>query len=225
MDFANRGNRPTQPLDPKDTMGAQRTQQFKSFSSGNKSMDIGKASSIFILIATSLLVLALIFMLVISNSDKDNGNKEASLIKTDKYQALFLDSQDGQVYFGKLGIYNDDLYVLRDVYYVRVENPIQPEGTGAQQANISLAKLGAELHCPEDEMFISRDKLLYWENLNDEGQVVTAIKEYKDSGRTVECRSNNSNDQSQGNNTNQSTQQNNANQQSQNQEETEANNP
>ncbi len=188
MDFASRGNQPTQPVDPKNASGAQRTPQFKNFSSGGGSMDIGKASSIFILIATSVLILALIFALVFTNRDKDGSNKEASLIKTDKYQAVFLNSQDGQVYFGKLGIYNKDLYVLKDIYYVRVENPIQPEGTQAQQANISLAKLGAELHCPDDMMFVSREKVLYWENLNDDGQVVTAIKDYKDSGRAVECK-------------------------------------
>jgi hypothetical protein len=189
MDFSSRGNRPTQPVASKDNLGAQQTPQIKSFSAGGgSSMDIGKASSIFILIATSVLVLALIFALIFTNRDKDSANKEADLIKTDKYQAVFLNSQDGQVYFGKLGIYNKDLYALTDIYYVRVENPIQPEGTQAQQANISLAKLGAELHCPDDMMFVSRDKVLYWENLNDDGQVVSAIKDYKDSGRTVECK-------------------------------------
>ena len=100
---------------------------------------------------------------------------------------MFLNSADGQVYFGKLGTYNSDLYVLTDIYYVRVENPIQPEGASQEaQPNISLAKLGSELHGPEDVMYIARDKVLYWENLKDDGQVVTAITKYKETGETTD---------------------------------------
>ncbi len=72
---------------------------------------------------------------------------------------------------------------MTDIYYVRVENPIQPEGANQQQQpNISLAKLGNELHGPEDVMFIARDQLLYWENLKNDGQVVTAITNFKENG-------------------------------------------
>ena len=78
------------------------------------------------------------------------------------------------------------MYVLSDIYYVRVENPIQPEGASQEaQPNISLAKLGNELHGPQDVMYVSRDKVLYWENLKDDGQVVKAITEYKKTGETT----------------------------------------
>lgn len=185
MDFANRNRPAQQPAPQKDGLGMQTPQaQARNFG-GGKSMDIGKASSIFVLVATAVLVLALIFALVF-NDGAGKKNKEGVLINPDKYQAVFLNSQDGQVYFGKLAIYNDDLYVLSDIYYVRVENPIQPEGQNQQQqANISLAKLGNELHAPEDVMYISREKVLYWENLKDDGQVVKAITKYKaDGGKT-----------------------------------------
>jgi hypothetical protein len=165
----------------------QQEQQNQSFQPMNnsekkskKKFDFGKITSSVLLIGTTLLVLALIFGLVFGVG---GGSKEAEQIQTDKYQAVFLNSQDGQVYFGKLDIYNKDLYKLTDIYYVRVENPIQPEGANqTQQPNISLAKLGNELHGPQDVMYISRDKVLYWENLKDDGQVVTAITSYKANG-------------------------------------------
>lgn len=110
------------------------------------------------------------------------GGSSESAIKKDQYQAVFLNSQDGQVYFGKLEVYSENYYKLTDIFYVRVEQRIQPEGQNAQsqsQQSISLAKLGNELHGPEDEMYISKDKVLFWENLKESGQVVTAIREYK----------------------------------------------
>ena len=125
-----------------------------------------------------LATLVLIFMVIGGSKGLD------SAVKKDRYQAVFLNSQDGQVYFGKLTAYNQQYYRLTDIFYVRVENKIQPEGqaqanASATQQSISLAKLGNELHGPEDEMFISKDKVLFWENLKNDGQVVKAITEYK----------------------------------------------
>ncbi len=202
MDFANRGNQPAQQSAP-NTGGGMMPQlnnnnngSMKKPSMNKGGVDFGKLSSIFMLVGVSLIAVVLIVGLVFGGKGTKYA-KEGELISTDKYQAVFLNSQDGQVYFGKLGIYNPDLYVLTDIYYVRVDNPIQPEGADqAQQANISLAKLGAELHCPDDVMYISRDKVLYWENLQDKGQVVSAIKTYKDSGKAVECNANASTDAS-----------------------------
>ena len=189
MDFANRGNRPVQQQQqpaPQMSSGGDNNFSLPSKNSSKKGLDFGKLSSVFVLFGVTILVAVLIIALVFGGKETDSGNKESALIKSDKYQAVFLDSQDGQVYFGKLGIYNDDLYVLTDIYYVRVENPIQPEGANQQQqANISLAKLGNELHGPEDVMYIARDKVLYWENLKDDGQVVSAITEFKKNGGTT----------------------------------------
>jgi hypothetical protein len=189
MDFANRGNRPG--LTPQQPIGSQQEKSSPSFQPGNNNEkksktkpDFGKLTTGILLIGTTVLMLALILGLVFgAGSDNKETVNEASLIDTSKYQAVFLDSQDGQVYFGKLEVHNSDFYVLTDIYYVRVENPIQPEGANQQQQpNISLAKLGNELHGPEDFMFIRRDKVLYWENLKDDGQVVTAITEFKANG-------------------------------------------
>lgn len=105
----------------------------------------------------------------------DNGG-----VARDKYQAVFLNND--QVYFGKITKVNDDTLVLTDIYYLQ---QTQKEGanqnqTSGQTANqTSLAKLGDELHGPQDQMNINMDQVLFWENLKDDGKVVTAIKEYK----------------------------------------------
>lgn len=98
-------------------------------------------------------------------------------VKSNQYQAVFL--SNGQVYFGKLTSVNDNRYVLEDIYYLQQQQDVQSQENdeAAQDPELSLAKLGSELHGPESEMFISADQVLFWENLTDESQVVAAIKE------------------------------------------------
>lgn len=128
------------------------------------------------MISVALLVAAVIAFVVFGGA-----KTESDLIKTKQYQAVFLNDQSGQVYFGKLSVVNAKFYRLTDIFYVHVEQ-VQPESKDTTSQNVSLAKLGNELHGPEDEMFISRDKVLFWENLKDNGKVVTAITAYKANG-------------------------------------------
>ncbi len=186
MDFANRGNETLQDSQQPTRTSLNNGQASRTFQpvkkqdKKKKRFDFAKASSIFMLFAGALLIIAIIVGVAFGTS---GGNKEKDLIQGSKYQAVFLSSQDGQVYFGKLSIYNNNIYRLTDIYYVRVDNPIQPEGAKQKkQPNISLAKLGNELHGPQDAMYIARNKVLYWENLKNDGKVVTAITEFKKNG-------------------------------------------
>ena len=99
------------------------------------------------------------------------------------YQAVFL--SNGQVYFGRASNRNSTYVTLRDVYYLQVNQVLQPvEGKKEpqQQQALSLAKLGiSELHKPKDEMFINRDHILFIEDLESDSQVVQAIARYKES--------------------------------------------
>ena len=97
-------------------------------------------------------------------------------IETDKYQAVFM--TNGQVYFGKLADVTHAYADLTDVYYLQVQQAVQPAATD-QKSQVSLTKLGSELHGPTDKMHISRDQILFWENLKDDSTVVKAIKDYK----------------------------------------------
>ena len=136
--------------------------------------------------AVTVLFVSIIVFVAVGGS-----KSESELIKKDKYQAVFLSDTSGQVYFGKLKSLNAKYYQLTDIFYVKVDNAVQPDKTNTSSQNISLAKLGNELHGPEDSMYISRDKVLFWENLKDDGQVVKAITEYKKNGSTTQSSSQN----------------------------------
>jgi hypothetical protein len=97
------------------------------------------------------------------------------------YQAVFL--TNGQVYFGKVDNGSTDPVVLRNVYYLQVTQQLQPEPNPSVSPNavpqISLVKLGNELHGPKDEMRITRSQVLFIEDLKDDSQVVKAISAAK----------------------------------------------
>ena len=100
-------------------------------------------------------------------------------IKGDKFQALFL--TNGQVYFGHLSQVDGSYAKMSDIYYLQVQQAVQPADNKAkkEEQQVSLTKLGNELHGPEDAMHISRDQILFWENLKDDSKVVQAIKEHQ----------------------------------------------
>ena len=105
-------------------------------------------------------------------------------VKVKQYQAVFL--TNGQVYFGKVSHVDSSYVKLTDIYYLQVQQTVQPkDNTAANASNqqVSLAKLGGELHGPEDVMFVSRQQVLFWENLKSDGKVAKAISDYKASGQ------------------------------------------
>lgn len=97
------------------------------------------------------------------------------------WQAVFL--SNGQVYFGQIEKQNQAEVVMKDIYYLQVTRPLQQTAEGQQQADsqgeLSLVKLGNELHGPTDAMHVNRDQILFIEDLKDDSNVVTAIANYK----------------------------------------------
>jgi len=130
---------------------------------------------VLMILVTVLAVFALIFALVKAYSAVTSN----SSVKSSQFQALFL--TNGQVYFGHLTHINSGYVELTDIYYLQVQQTVQPtSGTSsstssAANQNVSLTKLGNEIHGPEDQMFVSRSQVLFWENLKNSGKVVTAI--------------------------------------------------
>ena len=108
-----------------------------------------------------------------------NVNKTAT-VKTTGWQAVFL--SNGQVYFGQIVNLSNDQLVLEEIYYLQVTQQIQPAPEGQQpqeaQQNLSLVKLGNELHGPKDKMQINMDHVLFTEELKADSSVVSAIKDY-----------------------------------------------
>lgn len=172
MDQLNRVNGPINPGQAPGLHNAG-APKIKKPGKGNGALKI--AGIVGVALLTVLVILAIVGALY--KSTQGIGAE----IKEDKYQAVFLNSADGQVYFGKLNVFNKEYYKLTDIYYVRVQQ-VQPNPNEQAQQNISLAKLGSEIHGPEDVMYIQKDDVMFWENLKDDGQVVTAIKKYKQDG-------------------------------------------
>lgn len=136
-----------------------------------------KNTSVALLFSVTILVAALILFLLFASPQS-----EANFIEDDKNQAVFLNG--GKVYFGQVTHLNSEYLRLVDIYYLRVNQQVQPaEGEDVpaipQDGDISLVKLGCELHGPKDEMLINRDQIIFWENLKDDGQVSEAIAEFK----------------------------------------------
>jgi hypothetical protein len=114
-------------------------------------------------------------------------NSGAVAIDSSKYQAVFFNN--GQIYFGKLQSVNNDYMKLTDIFYLQSQQPTDnkdatnPQKTSASQTNVQLIKLGDEIHGPEDEMVISKDQVLFYENLKPDGKVAQSIQKFKDSGK------------------------------------------
>lgn len=99
---------------------------------------------------------------------------ESELVDSERLQAVFLTND--QVYFGKITSINDKYVVLSNIYYLQTSSTNKTTTSN----NISLVKLGCELHKPQDRMVISQEQVSFWENLQADGQVAKAVKSYAD---------------------------------------------
>ena len=116
---------------------------------------------------------------------RNTAFNETKNINTNEYQAVFL--TNGQVYFGKLSNLNNKYVTISDIFYLQVQQSQSSDGKSLQNASsstdtgaqVSLAKLGSELHGPEDKMYVASDQVLFWENLTNSGKVAQAISAYR----------------------------------------------
>lgn len=132
-----------------------------------------------IVIVLVVLVLGIVAWLTMSKSQNAGTGIDSS-----KYQAVFF--TNGQVYFGKLQSFNDDYMKMTDIYYLQTQeaqtetdDKKNPQETAPDQGNVQLIKLGNEVHGPEDAMIISRDQVLFYENLKNDGKVAQTISQAK----------------------------------------------
>ncbi len=169
----NRGGRPNQPSGTPagHPVSATPTGNVKNISKG---LSLRTA-----LTAGGAVLVALLVFFIVNNAGGLARGGEAGNVDGKKMQAVFLNG--GQVYFGKIDDLNSDYMKVKDIYYLRVNQQVQPNQANTQNASndISLVKLGCELHGPQDSMVINREHVIFWENLKDDGQVAKAVAEYK----------------------------------------------
>ena len=111
---------------------------------------------------------------------RNTSYNENQNINTSGFQAVFL--TNGQVYFGKLADLNNKYVTITDIYYLQVQSNTGLQGSsssGSNNSQVSLAKLGSELHGPKDKMYIASGQMLFWENLKTDSKVVQAINKYQ----------------------------------------------
>lgn len=118
-----------------------------------------------------IVVLALLLIGIGVSKYKRRG---VPAIDPNVYQAVFFDNN--QQYFGHLHNIKSKMPYLTDIYYVRTQGPV-PENL--QQQQFTLIKLGNEIHGPEDVMYFNLDRVLYWENLRSDSEVVKGIYKEK----------------------------------------------
>lgn len=175
MDFRNRNGRPAninQTINPGD---AQPSPDAGGTASSKKVPRVRQVINPFNLIMLFCIAIVLLGVTWLAIFIKEPN--EARYIDKDRLQAVFLEG--GQVYFGSVGELNDEFMRLHNIYYLRVEQQVQPEQEAQQdEQQISLAKLGCELHGPEDMMLINRSQIIFWENLKEDGQVTQAVKQF-----------------------------------------------
>jgi len=119
------------------------------------------------------------YLIVVNSGLNSSSNKTATGNSADKnqYQAVFL--TNGQVYFGKLNDDGGNYVKLSDIYYLQTQEKVQPkDNKSTDQSNLTLIKLGKELHAPADEMNISRQQVLFWENIQDDGKWRNGCRRY-----------------------------------------------
>ena len=125
-----------------------------------------------IIIAIVAIALIILVFFLARNNETKYG------IDRDSYQAVFL--TNGQVYFGKIQN-RDDYITMKDIYYLKAQEGLQSGATTVTTTpEVSLIKLGNELHGPKDFMNIEKSQVLFWENLKENSRVVRAIREYQE---------------------------------------------
>jgi len=101
-------------------------------------------------------------------------------IEEDRYHAVFL-TTNRLNYFAKVEEVGGDYVLLKDIYYLRVEQPIDrvPPDQPAQP-EVTLVKRGNEIHNPQDTMYLNKEYILFIEPLRDNSNVVKAIAKEKE---------------------------------------------
>jgi hypothetical protein len=176
MEWMNRGEGQGQPAGQAlnhSAASATAARPAKAKKSGIKGLLGLQFAQIALLFSVTILVAAVAVFIAFGG-----GKSEGSYVDSKKLQAVFLNG--GQVYFGNINDLNGKFLSMSGIYYLRVNQQVQPDANSSTSANdISLVKLGCELHGPQDNMVINREQVIFWENLKDDGQVAKAVKDYQ----------------------------------------------
>lgn len=175
MDFTNRNVQP-QSFQPESQPSGSVTPPPAHTKAPFKKLDKLNIPNWYRWTTTTLLIVVVLLLvsltgLIFTSKPETQGK----FVDTSKLQAVFLNT--GQVYFGDINSLNNQYFVLDNIYYLQTSSTDTTQAAASN--NISLVKLGCELHRPSDRMVINRDQITFWENLQDGGQVAKAVAKFK----------------------------------------------
>jgi hypothetical protein len=171
MDFSNRNVQSNQPPAPA-------AHPAPASSAGRKKADRGKGWRIAYMGLLGAIVILIVGVILFVAAGQPKS--EDSYVDTTKLQAVFLNT--GQVYFGNIKSLNDKYLVVTNIYYLQTANngaSSSSASSSSANTNVTLVKLGCELHEPYDKMVINRTSVTFWENLQDGGQVAKAVSTFQ----------------------------------------------
>lgn len=187
MEFRSRSNQTQVQARPTQTQSVAARPSFEGEESNGmdtKVKQIGSRGSKKTVAIAVVAVVALVVLLILGVIFGRTMFTAEGSIQQNRFQAVFL--TNGQVYFGKLSGIENNYVKLTQIYYLQVQQDVQSSSdskdtssSSSSNAQVSLTKLGSELHGPEDAMYIAKDQVLFWENLNDNSKVTEAINEYQ----------------------------------------------
>ncbi len=131
-----------------------------------------------------------VFMIIVL---LDENYKFTSAFRNDiqtqsKWQAVFLTND--QVYFGHLSQYGLNYWRLDNAHYIKMTKvpvaPVAPQDPKAKinqqdqqpqfENRTSLVKLSSDIHQPEDVLYIPKEHILFWQDLQDTSSVAQTLR-------------------------------------------------
>lgn len=130
-----------------------------------------RLGGIVFLFAIAILAVAAVGVIGFSNPSSQK------YVNKNELQAVFINvngASGGQVYFGHIEEVTNNYTRLTGVFFVQQST----QKTSSNQSLV-LQKLGCQqIHDPEDQMIINNSQVLWWENLNNNGQVAKQVTQY-----------------------------------------------
>jgi hypothetical protein len=171
MDFSNRSTQQTQSAHAGTPLGTSAPTSSKPSGREPKKRFDSKwwrLGAVVLLFCITILIAAVVALLAIG------GPNEDKFVNTSKYQAVFL--TNGQVYFGHIKDINSSYINLTNIYYLQSSSSNGSTASpNTASNNVTLIKLGCELHKPYDQMLINVSQVSFWENIQSDGQVGAGI--------------------------------------------------
>lgn len=174
MDFSNRGPgvQHSMPMGPQADQPASAPRR-KGKNNWSDNIVVRIVNVLMTLAVVAVLIGLLIFVIYDKNTST-TADTEGQYVKTANLQAVFLNT--GQVYFGNIKAVNSNFLVLRHIFYLESNSTSSSSSSSSSTpSNVTLVKLGCEIHAPLDQMVINRSAVTFWENLSPKGQVAEAV--------------------------------------------------